>query len=1217
MNYWFSMSLRLGMLGLSGVLGAVLPVAAEVDVVADDSSDLGQSPSPIANLHWMKSGSEAAIAPAISTEPLATGAAGLVVEEMSRDRQWQPHLLPHGSGELTDASVPATAAIAETATAQAELSEAGSQTIDSSREVPSQPNSMPLAQTLLTDPVQPSELGAEAGELEGYRLELFPLGASSIQADNRSTLELAGRVVNADEEVIPDRFVVTLTATAGRFLGADYDTDRAGFQVQALNGEFLVRLQANSQAQRVRIRAAVERRSLSLARASRLNLPLPSNSTPQPQTQVALPFPGDELEAYTEVDFTTELRPSLFTGLLNLRIGQSGTNYWGSFRDFLDPDELTDGTEVDFDATLFGIGRLGEWSFLGAYNSSRTLNESCDGNNRLFRDDQSCESAYPVYGDSSTVDFLTPSSDSLFLRFQRDSRTPGAEPDFFMWGDYNTPEFSRSSQLFTATSRQLHGFRGNYSLGNFQVTGMFATDVEGFQRDTIAPDGTSGFYFLSRRLVIPGSETVYLELEELGRPGVVVEREALRRGPDYEIDYDRGTLLFRRPIQRTQFDPFGRSLVRRIVTSYQYEGGQDTNLYAGRLQYNFVQGLSRGSWAAVSYLNEDQGDRNYELYGGDFQIPIGETGQIVGEIARSSRDLPGVGTQTGTAYRLEANTPLGNSVRAQLLYRSVDETFANDATTSFRPGQTRLGAALAASVTPSTQLQLRYDFEENYGTSPLLITNLADLLNPGLIAAPGATVNNTLTSLSAGVLQRIGDASLGVEFVDRNRSDRAGNAFDVDSSQLVTRLDWPIAPDLTLRAQNDLTLSSEDDPIYPGRTALGLSWRFDEFTTLDLTQQFFYGGVYGDNSVTSIGTTYSRQLTEDTTLTGRYAVVGGISGMMGQQMVGINHGVALAPGLRLRVGYERIAEDILLETAAGQQFEQPYAVGQSASALGLSSGESYSIGLEYTDNPDFQASGRFERRTSPNGNNTVWTAAAVGRITPELTALLRFQQGNYANPLLTGRLGDTANLRLGLAYRNPRSDRFNALLSYRYRQNPSLIPDNILQNSGNGTDDHTFALEAIYAPSWRWEFYGKFALRHSNSYLANDLTVNNTIALGQGRVAYRLGYQWDIAGEARWIGQSETGFDEVGFATEVGYYATPDLRVGLGYSFGRANDTDFGDRSEGGLYLNISFKVNELFGGFGRQRIAPPQQQESIVQQAAGAPSVDAFLEPLAPEGEE
>ena len=189
-------------------------------------------------------------------------------------------------------------------------------------------------------------------------------------------------------------------------------------------------------------------------------------------------------------------------------------------------------------------------------------------------------------------------------------------------------------------------------------------------------------------------------------------------------------------------------------------------------------------------------------------------------------------------------------------------------------------------------------------------------------------------------------------------------------------------------------------------------------------------------------------------------------------------------------------------------------------------------------------------------------------------------------------MGDTVNLKVGLAYRDPNDDKFNALLRYEYRQNPAVIPDTILLGSGTGSEDHTFAFEGIYAPNWQWEFYGKYALRNSTSYLANDLAGTSTVNLAQLRATYRLGYSMDLVGEARWIGQSN--YTETGFVVETGYYLSPNLRLAAGYVFGKVDDRDFsGTRSAGGPYLGLTLKLNELFDGFGQQKIPPPQQQQS------------------------
>jgi hypothetical protein len=1034
------------------------------------------------------------------------------------------------------------------------------------------------------------------------KIEITPIGNPRLPADGRSTLTISGRITDESGQPISQDALVTLTSSAGQFVGADEDKDLPGFQVMARGGQFTAQLQSNLEAQKVRIRAAVEPKSVQELEEERTRKrPKPENFSPLLSEGLS-PSP---IEAYTQVEFVTNLRPSLVSGFIDLRIGPSGTNFWGRRRDFLNPDRLHDGTEFNLQGAIFATGKLGEWLFTGAYNSARNLNETCDGITRLFRGPQFCEQQYPVYGDSSTVDYLTPSIDSVYLRFERTSPVPGAEPDYVMWGDYNSNEFARSSQLFTATTRQLHGFKGNYNLGNLQVTAMFSRNLDGFQRDTIQPNGTSGYYFVSRRRLVPGSENVFLETEEANRPGTVISRKPLYRGPDYEIDYDRGTLLFRRPILATEFAFFNEPnieastgstlLVRRIVVTYQYDGAEngDTNLYAGRVQYNFSQAFKQESWVGATYLRQDQGVQDFELYGADFRFALGRDGQVIGEIARSHNDSIFRGNVSGSAYRIEANGTITPGLTGRAYYRSVDENFANDATVSFTPGQTRYGAAVAYSLGANTTFRAGYDYEENYGISPLARSNIVDLFNPGVEAPPGSPVNNSLTTYSAGVQHAFGKkAAASVDFVHRDRQDRVDDVFSGSTSQLVSRFGYSLTESLIFRAQNELSLGG-NDPLYPNRTTVGMDWKALPGVTMRLAHQFFDGGLLGRDSITSLDTIVSHNLWENTTLTGRYSVISAFNGMTGQGAIGLNHRWTISPGLHVNLGYEHTISNTTVATAAGVRFAQPYAVGQSASSLALLGGDVFNVGVEYTDNPDFKASARIEHRTGTGNNNTVFSIAGAGKLTPSLTLLGRYEQANFSNQLIEG-LKDTATLRLGLAYRDPNSDRWNALLRYEYRKNPSTIPDTLLFGSGTGSTEHVFAAEAIYAPSWRWELYGKGAMRYSSTDLAGNFSNSAMIWLGQLRAAYRLNYRMDLAVEGRWIGQDAPSYSETGVAVEMGYYLTPDLRIGLGYSFGGVDDRDFtGYRSKGGVYFGVTFKVNELLGGFGRQKVVPPQEQES------------------------
>ncbi|MEB3293915.1 MAG: TonB-dependent receptor [Synechococcales bacterium] len=1026
-------------------------------------------------------------------------------------------------------------------------------------------------------------------------LDLKPTTDSRIPADARSRVTLSGQVLDQTGQPFLADVLITLSTSAGKFIGADQDTDRPGHQVVARDGKFSVELQSNLEPQKVRVRAAIDQQFLkdlsAKLPAGQFSLP---NSTP--------------VEVYTQVEFITNLRPAIVSGSLRLWIGAEGTDYYDSFRNFLKPG--AEGVGVNASAAVFATGAIGDWLFTGAYNSQRNLNETCDGTTSLFRADQFCDQVYPVYGDSSTVDFLTPSIDSVYLKLERTSPVPGAGSDFAMWGDYKSTEFARSSQLFTATQRNLHGFKANYNLGNLQATLMYGNNLQGFQRDGITPNGTSGYYFLSRRLVLTGSENIFIETEELNRPGTVINRVNLSRGRDYEIDYDRGSILFRRPILATEIDLFGNTLVRRIIVTYQYEGTNtgDTKLYAGRLQYNLDRGFNRESWIAGSYLREDLGNRDFELYGADAQIRFGKDSQLVAEIAQSRSINAFRGEIKGTAYRIDAKAQFSEAIAARVYYRSVDEGFTNSSTFSFAPGQTRYGAELAAKLGSSTQLQASFDHEVNYGIAAGARSLFDLVFNPQEDPLPGTPLDNSLTTIRAGVTQKLGTAALSLDWVNRKRDDRIANRLTEDSNQLVTRFTYPITKNLLFRAQNEMSLGSQRDPLYPDRTTVGVDWKAFPGVTLRVAQQFLSGGDFLRNSITTFDTLIEQNITEDTSLTGRYSVLNGINGWSSQGAIGLQHRWKITPGLRIHLGYERIFGDVFTYTAAGQQFAQPYSIGQSSSSLGLSSGDSYSIGFEYTDNPDFKASARYERRNSTNGNNTLITAAAIGKVSPSLTLLGRYQQTNASNQEFLGVLGDTKNLKVGLAYRNPRDDKFNLLLRYEYRENPDVTPNTLLFGTGSGSQAHLGAVEAIYAPNFRWEFYGKFGIRSSKSYLASDLVGTNTISLAQFRTSYRLGYNWDLVGELRWSHQTATRQGEMGALVEVGYYLTPNLRVAAGYSFGSADDIDFnGTRSRGGAFLNLSLKLNDLFG-FGVQPIAPKQQQESVISNTPPPPTIKTTL---------
>ncbi len=994
-----------------------------------------------------------------------------------------------------------------------------------------------------------------------------------IPADGRSTATVTGQFLDEEGNISNREPIVTLSASAGEFIGVDENPDLEGFQVKTRQGEFTAELRSGITAQSVRINA---------------------------QSQ--------GMEASTQMQFTTSLRrQTLLTGVFDLRWGARGTDFYDSFRDFL-PADQNYGNELDLGSAFFAQGAIGEWQYTGAFNSDRSLNRSPEGNNRLFRSYEASELAYPLYGDSSSVEVVTPSTDQLYFRLERTSPIEEADPDYIMWGDYNTEEFSSQSQEFTATTRQLHGFKTNYSLGNLQLTGFYATNVEGFQRDTISPDGTSGYYFLSRRLVIPGSEDIFIETQAYNSPGKIIEREKLNRGTDYEIDYDRGSLLFTRPIFRTDIDEEGNLLTRQILVTYQYDnlGEEDTSILGGRLVYHLGRGIGQESWLGATYLFEDKGKRDFELYGTDLLLNLGNGNSLIAEYAHSNNDSEFSGYVEGDAYRAELDLQPFEGLSLNAFYRSADEGFSNQATSSFVPGQTRYGAEALAKLTPTTNFRVRYEHEDNFGVAPRpldVIEEFFDLPNEPI---PGTQQDNSLTTVTVGLQQRFGNASLDLDYVWRDRLDRMSpNALQTDSSQVRTRFMLPITDTINFQAFNETTVTAEKDAVFSDRTGIGIDWRILEGVSLNFQKQWFTSGPQEGQSIMNLGLNSTLALGSDTSVKGSYGIVNGINGMMGQGTIGIDQKWAITPGLRVDLGYEHLFSNLFSRTASGTQFAQPYSSGQGSSGLGSGDGNSYTIGIEYVDSPEFKASTRFEHRTSSAGTNTVFSADATGSLSPALTALFTYNQAETSNQLLQG-IGATRTLRLGLAYRDPFDDTWNGLLRYEYRENPSTIPETILFGKGTGSDEHLFAAEAIYAPSWQWEFYGKYAMRNSTTYLANDFIGSTHVYLSQLRATYRMNFNTELVAEGRLIGQPSAGYTETGLLLEAGYYLTPDLRLSAGYAFGEIDDRDFsGSRAADGMYFGLTFKLDGLLNVFGQNRyVAPPQYSEAQVEEDQTDPPV-------------
>ena len=222
--------------------------------------------------------------------------------------------------------------------------------------------SVPQEQQTQLEPVNPIQENSTPTTRQRSRaevqLDISPVGDPVVQADGRSTIQIRGEIINQEGEVIPRDVLVTLTSSAGKFIGSDQDKDAPGFQARAINGEFIATLQSGIKPQSVRIRAAIHKIKKPASTLRQRERSIDGEILLESGRDTRLfnnELVSQAIEAYTQVEFTTYLRPSLVTGIINLRIGARGTNFWGSRREFLDPYAVRV-TVVDLVSLLFATG---------------------------------------------------------------------------------------------------------------------------------------------------------------------------------------------------------------------------------------------------------------------------------------------------------------------------------------------------------------------------------------------------------------------------------------------------------------------------------------------------------------------------------------------------------------------------------------------------------------------------------------------------------------------------------------------------------------------------------------------------------------------------------------------------------------------------------------------------------------------------------------------
>lgn len=833
------------------------------------------------------------------------------------------------------------------------------------------------------------------------------------------------------------------------------------------------------------------------------------------------------IKAEGRVRFTPEIRDPIMVSLAEVSIGRAA------------PEMSTRGTteSVRGHINLFYRGRFfGKNLLTFAYDSQQALNRTA-GTDRLFQLDP-LERAYPLFGDSSTRFEDAPSNSKLYVRMDRGR-------SYAMFGDM---EADMNEAGLSSYARKLTGvkFHIENAAGDFvSLTG--ARPDTSFARD-IFPGGTLSLVQLSHTDILPGSENVVIEVRDRRNPEVILSRETLVRSVDYNLDANLGSLLFLRPI--SAFD-YQLNLIQIVVTYEHRANALETSVYTGRAVKRFP---SLGLRLGLSLINQRQAGTGSFLIGGvDGELQTPGRGRLQFDWAtsrgamavNSSFDLDGsTDEHDGNAFRLSLEQPLPfyeGRVRAE--FQRTSAGFFNPFGATATPGNTRAG--------------VRLDLKPRRN----------GLLTLGLMEERNRTenVDNRRTTASIGWTQIVSDRlrlTFGYDY--RRYSDEEGER-DINSQLVTVGAEYRPTDKIELSVKREQNLG-EADPTYPTQTTLSASYKIKPWAKLFLTQRLASEPItpISDTTLTGFAASTARRETaigiqsrlgRYTTLGGRYQLENGINGTDSFAVIGLQNRLPLTKELSLELGYERG----FLLAGNGESFN------------------SVTLGASWLPTQNFRSSVRYELRDR-NGIGQLFALGVAGRLGDGFTTMARFQ---YSRSVLSNRQSEVMDGMAAVAYRPTESDRYGLLFSYRRR---SVFQEGVQGLAPTRQNADILSSDGYYQLTKNLELYGRFAAKLSADGDARLVYVSTFTYMAQGRAQYRLGKYFDLAAETRYMAQPASGSSSNSTGGEIGFWATPDLRLGGGYNFSSSFDSMGSqpiNNSRRGFYFTISSKLFNLFDLFG------------------------------------
>jgi uncharacterized repeat protein (TIGR01451 family) len=793
----------------------------------------------------------------------------------------------------------------------------------------------------------------------------------------------------------------------------------------------------------------------------------------------------------------------------------------------------------------------GDWLLTLALDTAKRRGDA-DGD--LFGGEIDPSAVYTLYGDRTFQNKEAESRYPLYVKLERNTFQA-------LFGDFDTDLSDTTLGRYT---RRLSGFKTVYEGENVSFSAFAAETNQGFNRQEIAADGTSGPFILDNAPLIRNSERIFVETRDRFRADEIVNVLPLTRYVDYDIDFDTGELIFRRPINAT--DPSFNPNV--IVAEFETSAAVERNITAGgRVAARaFNDRLEVGA----TYVREE-GDDNVtgavsQLAGVDITARLDEKTEIHAEYARTSRDSDAEaisGEPDADAFLIEV-VRRQEALTVTGYYREDEAGFGLGQQSSGTLGIRRFGAAISAELGTAKKTAAH--------------TGAAHFVD-GEVYREESLANGNNRTVAEAALRResaLFGASVGLRTVTErlDADDNGPRRSHLLTSSVRKTFDQL---GLTVSAAHEQPLGGESDEstLFPQRTILGADKSIGSRATLNVRHEFLDGANASGNN-TTVGVTVlpwtggevraaTDLVTQDSAR--RLSATVGVDQTF---RLSDNWTAGLGAARRAQISGDDFALDVVPDDALSPLETAP----QSPLTLDQSFTSVYT-GLGY-QNDRTAASTRFEIRDSALGSRYTGVFGGAREATEDVSFALA---GRVERNLLDQSANTTRlDARLGLAWR-PRGK--GAVIFNRF----DASYDEATGQSETWKVVNNFGINAVLRE--RFQVSAFYGFKYSESEFFGD-RFNEITQLVGGEARFDVTERLDLglSGSALISQNGQTDFQ---IGPSVGYSPVDNTWISLGWNIEGFRDDDFeaAEFSRDGPFIKLRVKFDQNTASGLLDRILP------------------------------